>query len=90
MDATIKKYPINKDSITKAITEICNIEIGDDEISYLFKMIFDKETIRVWAYNIETILAEKVETILQRDELNTRPRDFYDVYILINTQDFDI
>ena len=40
----------------------------------------------VWAYNPETILAEKVETILRRSVLNTRPRDFYDVYILLKTQ----
>ncbi len=52
-------------------------------------MIFDEGTIGVWAYNIETVLAEKVETILQRGELNTRPRDFYDIYILANTQEFD-
>ena len=34
------------------------------------------------AYNLETILAEKVETILSRNIANTRPRDFYDVYLL--------
>jgi len=56
---------------------------------YLFKMIFEEGTIGVWAYNIETVLAEKVETILRRGELNTRPRDFYDVYILTKTQNFD-
>lgn len=59
------------------------------EVFYFFKMIFEKGTIGIWAYNIETVLAEKVETILQRGELNTRPRDFYDIYILANTQEFD-
>lgn len=34
------------------------------------------------AYNLETILAEKIETILSRGIANTRPRDFYDVYVL--------
>ncbi len=63
--------------------------ITPKEILYLFKMIFEEETICVWAYNIETVLAEKVETILRRGELNTRPRDFYDVYILTKTQPFD-
>ncbi|TCP97853.1 nucleotidyl transferase AbiEii/AbiGii toxin family protein [Serpentinicella alkaliphila] len=52
-------------------------------------MIFDDRTIGVWAYNIETVLAEKYETILRRGELSTRPRDFYDIYILAKTQDFD-
>lgn len=59
------------------------------EVFHLFKMTFDEGTIGVWAYNIETVLAEKIETILQRGELNTRPRDFYDIYILASTQEFD-
>jgi|LGOV01.1.fsa_nt_gb predicted nucleotidyltransferase component of viral defense system len=60
--------------------------ITPEEVLYHYKMIFKEESIDVWAYNIETILAEKVETILSRGELNTRPRDFYDIYILTNTQ----
>ncbi len=63
--------------------------ITPKEVFYFLKMIFEEGTIGVWAYNIETVLAEKVETILQRGELNTRPRDFYDIYILANTQEFD-
>ena len=43
----------------------------------------------MWAYNIETVMAEKVETILRRGVFNTRPRDFYDAYILTTTQKFD-
>ena len=39
-------------------------------------------SILIWCYNIETILAEKIETILRRGILSTRPRDFHDVYIL--------
>jgi predicted nucleotidyltransferase component of viral defense system len=42
--------------------------------------------IEIWAYNIETILAEKVETILRRSVHNTRPRDFYDEYIFMRTK----
>lgn len=55
-------------------------------ILYKFPSSFEKKSIDVWAYNIETILAEKVETILRRGILNTRPRDFYDVYILTKTR----
>ena len=51
-------------------------------IRYSFRSSFEEKQIEIWAYNIETILAEKVETILRRSVLNTRPRDFYDVYIL--------
>lgn len=55
-----------------------------------FIEIFNTEqTYELWAYNIETILAEKVETILRRGVFNTRPRDFYDVYILTTTQSYD-
>lgn len=63
--------------------------ITPEEVLFLFKMIFEKNSIGIWAYNIETVLAEKVETILRRGELNTRPRDFYDVYILTHTQKFN-
>lgn len=137
MDATIKNYPINVESLTKAINDICSIVIDDDvsfsfsgieairdddayggyrvsitseydtittpmqidittgdaitpkEVLYLFKMIFEEGSFGIWAYNIETVLAEKMETILRRGELNTRPRDFYDVYILAKTQRFE-
>lgn len=54
-------------------------------IQYAFHSSFEDKRIEVWAYNLETILAEKVETILRRSVLNTRPRDFYDVYILMKT-----
>ena len=60
--------------------------ITPDAIRYTFHSNFEDKLIEVWAYNIETILAEKVETILRRSVLNTRPRDFYDVYIIIKTQ----
>lgn len=137
MDATIKNYPLDITSLSKAVKNICDIVIQDNvkfeylgiepirkddayggfrvslqanydtilttlqidmttgdeitpkEILYLYKKIINNETIDVWAYNIETVLAEKVESILNRGELNTRPRDFYDVYILSKTQVFD-
>jgi len=60
--------------------------ITPDAIRYTFYSNFEDKLIEVWAYNIETILAEKVETILRRSVLNTRPRDFYDVNIIIKTQ----
>lgn len=71
-----------------------DISTGDiitpDSIQYSFKRIFDSSSsFSLYAYNIETILAEKVETILRRGIFNTRPRDFYDAYILATTQSFD-
>ena len=48
-------------------------------VQYQFSEIFDDEkSYELWAYNIETVMAEKVETILRRGVFNTRPRDFYD------------
>ena len=59
-------------------------------VRYRFSEIFDDEkSYELWAYNIETIMAEKAETILRRGVFNTRPRDFYDAYILATTQKYD-
>jgi predicted nucleotidyltransferase component of viral defense system len=60
--------------------------ITPDAVRYAFQSNFEDKTIEVWAYNIETVLAEKVETILRRSVFNTRFRDFYDVYIIMTTQ----
>jgi predicted nucleotidyltransferase component of viral defense system len=51
-------------------------------IEYSFKLLFEDRTIKIMAYNLETVLAEKLETIVTRGIANTRPRDFYDIYIL--------
>jgi predicted nucleotidyltransferase component of viral defense system len=54
------------------------------EIEYPYRLMFEERTISVMAYNICTILAEKIETILSRNVTNTRGRDFYDAYILLS------
>jgi predicted nucleotidyltransferase component of viral defense system len=56
--------------------------ITPKEIEYSFKLFFHNRAISILAYNLETILAEKIETILSRNTANTRLRDFYDVNIL--------
>jgi len=56
--------------------------ITPGEIEYDFKLIFESRTIPVMAYNLETVLAEKLETILSRGTANTRMRDFYDIFAL--------
>jgi len=53
------------------------------EICYKFKLMFEDRYLDIMAYNIETVLAEKFETILARGTVNTRMRDFYDVYIML-------
>jgi len=55
-------------------------------IRYVFHSSFEEKIFNVWAYNIETVLAEKVETILRRSVLNTRLRDFYDVFVIIKRE----
>lgn len=62
--------------------------ITPKEINYKYKPILGDSYVILWAYNIETVLAEKIETILSRVELNGRMRDFYDIY-LIYTKDWD-
>ena len=52
------------------------------EIKYKFNLMLENRTIEVWAYNLETVLAEKLETVISRNVTNTRMRDFYDIYIL--------
>ena len=52
------------------------------EITYHYKLMFEQRYISLWAYTLETVLAEKIETVLTRTIFNTRLRDFYDLYIL--------
>lgn len=63
-----------------------DISTGDvitpGEIRFEYKLMFEDRTIPIYAYNIETVLAEKLETVISRGTANTRLRDFYDLYIL--------
>ena len=63
-----------------------DISTGDvitpKEIKYNFNFMLEDRTIQLWAYNLETVLAEKLETVVRRNVTNTRMRDFYDIYIL--------
>lgn len=130
MDATIKGYPVNEETVRKMVEEIIAIDLQDDitfsfkgigkiregdeytgyrvalsanyppmavplkldittgdritprEIEYEYKLMLEERRIRVLAYNLSTILSEKLETVLSRGDQNTRPRDYYDIYIL--------
>ena len=61
-------------------------KITPKEIVYEFRLMLEQRSIKVLAYNLETILAEKLETIISRGDQNTRPRDYYDVYIIHQLQ----
>ena len=51
-------------------------------IEYNYKLLLDDRSISLWSSNLETILAEKLQTVLARGLLNTRMRDFYDIKTL--------
>ena len=65
-----------------------DISTGDvitpGEVRYDYPLLLEDKSIQLWSYNLETILAEKIQTILSRGLLNTRMRDFYDVTTLFN------
>ncbi|HOT60616.1 MAG TPA: nucleotidyl transferase AbiEii/AbiGii toxin family protein [Spirochaetales bacterium] len=89
-------FCVRMDALYDTITTPLSIDISTGDIMtpsavpYEFSGIFD-ESIRIhlWGYNIETVMAEKVETILSRGVFSTRPRDYYDIYILGTTQKYD-
>lgn len=60
------------------------------EIEYSFELMLENRKIHVWSYNVETVLAEKFEAIIKRGVLGTRIRDFYDVHMLLKTQNKNI
>ena len=62
------------------------IVLTEKEIEYRFKLLLEDRSISVLAYNLETIMAEKLETVISRGDQNTRPRDYYDIYILTKLQ----
>ena len=53
-------------------------------------LMFEERHISIKAYNLNTIFAEKIESILSRNIANTRARDYYDVYVLYNTRKNEI
>ena len=57
--------------------------ITPKEIEFKYKSIFDDKYIKIMAFNKETIIAEKFETLIKDTETNTRAKDFYDLYVLI-------
>ena len=89
-------YCVRLDAVYDTIVTPLSIDVstGDiitpDAVKYEFSGIFDEDIrISLWGYNIETVIAEKIETILRRGVFTTRPRDYYDVYILGKTQEYN-
>jgi predicted nucleotidyltransferase component of viral defense system len=78
---------------TKQVMKV-DITTGDKitprAVEYSFRLLFENRSISILAYNLETVLAEKLETILSRSTSSTRMRDYYDVYILTALREQDI
>lgn len=76
--------------IDEMVTPIkLDVSTGDiitpQAIKYDYKLMLEDRSIKLWSYHLETILAEKLQTILARGTLNTRMRDYYDIYVLTIT-----
>ena len=56
------------------------------EINYKYNLLLENRSIEIWTYNVETIIAEKYESIIKRSTLNTRIRDYYDLYMLTHLE----
>lgn len=72
------------------------IDISTDDVitpaavEYEYKLLFEERSIMIITYNTETLLAEKLQTILSRGTANTRLRDFYDIHMISNNVRFSI
>ena len=81
-----KYHLVGKLENLKIALEI-DISTGDKitpkELNYEYESIFENKKIYIDTYNIETILSEKIETILRRGKYNTRMKDYYDVYFFL-------
>lgn len=89
-------YCVRMDAVYDTIVTPLSMDVSTGDVitpaavKYEFCGIFDEDVkINLWGYNMETVMAEKVETILSRGVYTTRSRDFYDIYILKKTQKYD-
>ena len=93
------EYGGNKYNIIGKIENIkvqleIDISTGDKvtprEMKYKYQSIFENKSIIINCYNLETILAEKLETILRRGKFNSRMKDYYDIYYILHNLYYDI
>ena len=88
-----KYHLVGKLENLKVALEI-DISTGDEitprELNYEYNSLFEDKKIYIDSYNIETILAEKIETILRRGKYNARMKDYYDVYFFLHNMKYEI
>lgn len=80
----IASYPPMAVPLTVDVTTGDRITPG--AISYEWPLLFDDRSMSIMTYPLETVLAEKLETVVSRGVTNTRLRDFYDIYMLWKTR----
>jgi predicted nucleotidyltransferase component of viral defense system len=79
---------VSIETVFDKIRQLLKVDVttGEDitprEVSYSFRLMLEDRDISIMAYNLETVLAEKLETVITRSITNTRMRDFYDIFIL--------
>lgn len=84
------------EAVLKPMRQIIKVDISTDDIitpeaiEFEYRLMFEDRTILLLSYNKETLLAEKVQTILARGTANTRIRDFYDVYSIMKMHAVDV
>ena len=92
-------YPgvrIMLEATLEKIRQSLKLDISTDDVitpsavGYEYKLMFEDRTIHLLTYNVETLLAEKIQTILARGIANTRMRDFYDIYEITKREKIDI
>ncbi len=90
-------YPgirLHMEGMLEKLRQPIKIDISTDDvitpraIEYKYRLMFEDREIRLHTYNIETLLAEKSQTVISRGLANTRMRDFYDMYEIVNKRDF--
>jgi predicted nucleotidyltransferase component of viral defense system len=87
------EYPgirITMNAVMENLITPIKIDISTDDVitphaaEFEYKLLLEERSISLWSYNLETILAEKLQTVLAHGILNTRMRDFYDIYTLLS------
>ncbi len=88
-----KYYIVGRVNNTKVNLEI-DISTGDKitprEMKFKYKLLFDDRSITINTYNLETLLSEKIETVLRRGRYNSRMKDFYDIHLFLTKLKSDL
>lgn len=73
-------------SVPPTIDVTTGDSITPGPIGYDYPLLFNEGSVRLMSYPLETVLAEKLETVISRSVTNARPRDFYDIHLLWRTK----